>query len=43
MYIKVIKRVETEIEKVRKALDQVETAMLKKENARITIYKKLKM
>ena len=39
---KVTKRVETEVEKARKALDRAEAAELKKENARITAHKKLR-
>lgn len=42
VYTKVIKRVETEVEKVRRALDWVESVKLKKENTRITIHKKWK-
>lgn len=36
---KVKKRVKTEVEKIRKALDGTETMELKKENIRITVYK----
>ena len=38
---KVTKRVETEVEKARRACDQGEAAELKKENARIAAHKKL--
>ena len=38
---KVTKRVETEVEKARRALDRAEAAELKKENARIAAHKKL--
>lgn len=41
MYAKVIKRVETEIKKAKKGLEQIEVAELKKENIRIAAYKKL--
>lgn len=39
---KVIKRAENEVEKARKALDRAEVVELKKENAKIAVYKKLK-
>lgn len=42
MRAKITKRVETEFEKARRALDRAEAGELKKENARITAYKKLK-
>ena len=38
---KVTKRVETKVEKARRALEQVEAMELKKENARIAAHKKL--
>ncbi len=38
---KVTKRVETEVEKARRALERAEAAELKKENARIAAHKKL--
>ncbi len=41
MRAKIMKREETEVEKARKALEQVEAAELKKANTRITAHKKL--
>ena len=42
MYAKIIKKVETKIEKVRKTLDQVEVAELKKEHISTIAHKKLR-
>lgn len=42
IYRKVIKRRETKVEKARMTLNQVKTTELKKKNARIIAYKKLK-
>lgn len=42
MHAKVIKRKETEVEKTRKTLEQIEATELKKENTRIATHKKLK-
>ncbi len=41
MGVKITKRAETEVEKAKKALDQVDASELKKENARIAAQKKL--
>ena len=41
MRAKITKREKTEIKKLRKALEQVEAAELKKENTRIAAYKQL--
>ena len=41
MFAKVTRREKTKVQKARKALEQVETAELKKENTKIATIKKL--
>ena len=41
MRAKILKREKTEVEKARKALEQVEVVEFKKENTRIAVHKKL--
>lgn len=41
IYINMIKRVKTKVEKVKRTLEQVKAAELKKENIKIAAYKKL--